>query len=98
MELHLHVQDVLGEASRQGVDRVVDLGHDLPSLPVPKQHYNMNFLSLESKFQEIDRREAEKRVYFDPKTATGKKHLYIKDLKADYEYDNLIYGLGKYVK
>jgi hypothetical protein len=57
----------------------------------------MNFLALEQKFQLVDRRESEMRSFFDPKTLAGKKHKFIKDLKADYDFDNLIYGLGKYV-
>lgn len=57
----------------------------------------MNFLALEQKFKEMDKREADMRAYFDPLSTAGRKHKFIKDLKADYEFDNLIYGLGKYV-
>lgn len=57
----------------------------------------MNFLALEQKFQQVDRREVEMRSFFDPKTLVGRKHQFIRDLKADYDFDNLIYGLGKYV-
>ena len=57
----------------------------------------MNFLALEQKFQQVDRREVEMRSFFDPKTLAGRKHKFIRDLKADYDFDNLIYGLGKYV-
>jgi hypothetical protein len=57
----------------------------------------MNFLALESKFRELEKKEGEVRNYFDPRSSGGKKHYFIHDLKADFQYDNLMYGFSRYL-
>jgi len=57
----------------------------------------MNFLALESKFRELEKKEGEVRNYFDPRSSGGKKHSFIHDLKADFQYDNLMYGFSRYL-
>jgi hypothetical protein len=57
----------------------------------------MNLLSLEDKFKQLDQREKEVRSYFDPRSKSKKKHHYITDIRADFQYDNLLYGMGTYI-
>lgn len=57
----------------------------------------MNLLSLENKFKQLDQREKEVRSYFDPRSKSKKKHHYITDIRADFQYDNLLYGMGLYI-
>lgn len=57
----------------------------------------MNFLALESKFRELEKKEGEVRNYYDPRSSGGKKHYFIHDLKADFQYDNLMYGFSRYL-
>ena len=56
----------------------------------------MNVLSIESKFRALDEKEKEIRQYYNPKTKKGKKHHYISDIRADFQYDTLLYGLGMF--
>jgi hypothetical protein len=56
----------------------------------------MNILSIENKFKELDEKEKSVREYFDPKSIKGKKHHYISDIRADFQYDTLLYGLGNF--
>ena len=57
----------------------------------------MNFLALENRFRELEKKEGEVRNYFDPRSSGGKKHYFIHDLKADFQYDNLMYGFARYL-
>ncbi|CAG9331920.1 unnamed protein product [Blepharisma stoltei] len=54
----------------------------------------MNILSIESKFQELDKKDKHARLYYNPKAAKGFKHQYISDIRADFQHDTLLYGLG----
>jgi hypothetical protein len=56
----------------------------------------MNILALENKFKALDEKEKKIRQYFNPKTSKGKKHHYIADIRADFHYDTLLYGLGMF--
>lgn len=56
----------------------------------------MNILSIEEKFKALDDKEKKVRQYFNPKTTKGKKHHYISDIRADFQYDTLLYGLGMF--
>lgn len=54
----------------------------------------MNYSTIENRFQEIDKKEQHVRDYYDAKSSKGPQHQYINDLRADFQYDTLIYGLG----
>lgn len=56
----------------------------------------MNLKSIEEKFQTLDKRDKEIRKYYNPRAQKGKQHQYIGDLKADFEYDSMLYGLGSF--
>jgi hypothetical protein len=56
----------------------------------------MNILSIEKQFRALDEKEKEIRQYFNPKSKKGKKHHYIADIRADFQYDTLLYGLGMF--
>lgn len=56
----------------------------------------MNILSIENKFKALDDKERKVRQFFNPKTKKGKKHHYISDIRADFQYDTLLYGLGMF--
>ena len=56
----------------------------------------MNILSIENKFKALDDKEKQVRQYFNPKSFKGKKHHYISDIRADFHYDTLLYGLGMF--
>lgn len=56
----------------------------------------MNVLSIEKKFQALEDKERKIRQLFNPKTKKGKKHHYISDIRADFQYDTLLYGLGMF--
>lgn len=58
----------------------------------------MNFLTLESKFKSIEKRQHALNSYFNPLTKGGPKHYCIKDLFQDFQYDTRLYGLGKFLK
>jgi hypothetical protein len=52
----------------------------------------MNVLALEQRFKSLERREKDCRRFFDPKSSKGKKHLFINDIRADFAYDQIMYG------
>ncbi|OMJ85971.1 hypothetical protein SteCoe_12605 [Stentor coeruleus] len=56
----------------------------------------MNILSIEDKFKALDEKEKKVRMYYNPKSTKGKKHHYISDIRADFHYDTLLYGLGMF--
>lgn len=57
----------------------------------------MNLLALEKKFQELDARDKEISNFYNPITKGGRKHLYVNDLKGDFHYNNIIYGMDIFV-
>lgn len=57
----------------------------------------MNYLTLENKFKQLDQREKDLRSYFSPSLSNKNKHHYINDIRADFQYDNLLYGMGLYI-
>lgn len=54
----------------------------------------MNIFSIESKFQQLDKKDKHTRQYYNPKSNNANKHQYISDIRADFHYDTLLYGLG----
>jgi hypothetical protein len=57
----------------------------------------MNLLALEKKFQELDARDKEISNFYNPISKGGRKHLYVNDLKGDFHYNNIIYGMDIFV-
>ena len=58
----------------------------------------MNIISLENKFKDIETKEKKLKTFFNPFIKEGPKHYCIKDVLKDFEYDTLLYGLGKFYK
>ena len=56
----------------------------------------MNILALENKFKALDEKEKQVRHFYNPKAMKGKRHHYIADIRADFHYDTLLYGLGQF--
>lgn len=57
----------------------------------------MNLLALEKKFQELEVRDKEVSNFYNPISKGGKKHLYVNDLKGDFHYNNIIYGMDIFI-
>jgi hypothetical protein len=55
-------------------------------------NFKMNIKQLESKFKNLEQKEKEIRHFYNPMRKGGSKHLYIKDLWQDYQYDLNMYG------